>query len=221
MNIGQYPYLNIKLTDRFHSQGCQSCKFWPFSLNLAVLPSYTIYTRVKHGVTVMTFLTFLAWNCAKCQENGGFSKFFREEHALDPASMSSCLQHSAFPASVRFLSFTGWQVCIAIHTHIHQLTGFCIFLVAVTLSTTLSEPRPKRLHFTKMGLLARLSLSATTVAAAMFSCLASFLQRLTPWWCYCAVSLALQPPTSRIWTGEYLSWMPTGWESSNYITRIS
>ena len=91
-----------------------SCKFWPFCQNLAILPSYTIYTSVKHGVTVMTFSTFLAWNCTKCQENrvdfqqGGF---FGEEHASDPASMSSCLRHLPFPATLRFLSFTGWQVC--------------------------------------------------------------------------------------------------------------
>ena len=44
-------------------------------------------------------------------KRGGFSKFFREEHASDPASMSSCLRQSPFPATVRFLSFTGWQVC--------------------------------------------------------------------------------------------------------------
>ena len=41
---------------------------------LAVLPksghsTIVHYTSVKHGVTVMTFSTFLALNCTKCQEN--------------------------------------------------------------------------------------------------------------------------------------------------------
>ena len=58
---------------------------------------------------------FFNSSCLKLHQmpgkQGRFSKNFGEEHASDPASMSSCLQHSPFPATVRFLSFTGWQVC--------------------------------------------------------------------------------------------------------------
>ena len=72
---------------------------------------FHIYTNVKHGVSY----DFFNISCLKLHQipgkQVGFSKFFREEHTSDPASMSSCLQHSAFPATTIF---------------VHRLAGLCM-----------------------------------------------------------------------------------------------